>query len=282
MIGALVLRCRSYFLYVLLLSSILTNFALIFPYYLPRSEDHFSEPSVKVVSVNLNRFNEEKHLFHEYISEADPDVLLLFELTPEWAEQVSTLNKVFPYAKAVVQVDNFGIGVISKQPLRNTKVFREEILGPPLLMTDTTIRGQEMKIIAAHPFPPIDRVATASRNQYIKQISEYVKESSGPVLVCGDLNATPWSSALTEILRHSQLTIPKGFGIVSTWPTQLPLLRLPVDHCLVPEGTYVMSYKRGPYIGSDHYPLEMELQIPSDRWPTSDKDKFESGGSGRN
>ena len=47
----------------------------------------------------------------------------------------------------------------------------------------------------------------------------------------------------------------------ATWPSGLILLRIPIDYCLVSEGIGVMDVQVGPDIGSDHFPLIVDLLV---------------------
>jgi endonuclease/exonuclease/phosphatase (EEP) superfamily protein YafD len=41
----------------------------------------------------------------------------------------------------------------------------------------------------------------------------------------------------------------------------LPVLRIPIDHCLVSSELVVLEHTVGPDIGSDHYPLLVTLAV---------------------
>ena len=46
-----------------------------------------------------------------------------------------------------------------------------------------------------------------------------------------------------------------------TWPTYNPLLRIPIDHCLVSEHFMIGEQYQGPDFGSDHYPVLTRLYL---------------------
>ena len=84
------------------------------------------------------------------------------------------------------------------------------------------------------------------------------------LIVTGDFNLTPWSFTLREI--DAQLAIPRLTRAMPSWPATrsghasgLPAL-LPIDHVYAGPAWRLRSLQRGPYLGSDHYPLVATFQ----------------------
>jgi endonuclease/exonuclease/phosphatase family metal-dependent hydrolase len=55
----------------------------------------------------------------------------------------------------------------------------------------------------------------------------------------------------------------RPYGALGTWPTWLAFGQIPIDHCIVEPGLDVAGVRRGPPVGSDHYPLEITLGLTS-------------------
>jgi len=82
------------------------------------------------------------------------------------------------------------------------------------------------------------------------------------MILTGDLNATPWSWQLRRLDRSLGLT--RRDRAVATWPARAmgeawPLPFLPIDHVYTGPGWATVKVERGPYLGSDHYPLIVTL-----------------------
>ena len=98
-----------------------------------------------------------------------------------------------------------------------------------------------------------------------------VAQSDMPVIVTGDFNLTPWSPRFRAAWRASGLTFAGDYRLwPKTWPAHavpwkyLPAVLIggiPIDHVLVSRHFAVAAIRRGPYIGSDHYPVLADLYL---------------------
>ena len=82
------------------------------------------------------------------------------------------------------------------------------------------------------------------------------------MILTGDFNATPWSAQLRRLDRD--LGLIRRDRATPTWPAQAfghrwPLPFLPIDHIYAGPGWATVKVERGPWLGSDHYPLIVTL-----------------------
>jgi endonuclease/exonuclease/phosphatase (EEP) superfamily protein YafD len=99
------------------------------------------------------------------------------------------------------------------------------------------------------------------RDQMLRAISSWAAEREGPRVVVGDLNATPWSVAMREILAEGPLRSTQRFGLQATWPSWLGPLGLPIDHVLVAGPLEPVARSIEPAFGSDHRMLVVDLEL---------------------
>ena len=95
------------------------------------------------------------------------------------------------------------------------------------------------------------------------KILALVIHEEDPVIVLGDLNATPWSPVFKKLLGETRLVdARRGFGLRPTWPSTFPPLWIPIDHCLVSPGIEIRDFRVGPACGSDHHALVVDMALP--------------------
>lgn len=263
---AIIIKIRSILCYLTIATVIIVNIYFIAPYY--PIFDSVTPPtysSLKVISINLNSTNTEYEKMLNYIRDQQPDFLVLLEVTPAWGEIIKNIEDLFPYAKAVMQNDNFGIGIASRYPIESAQFTREDHLFAPFLVSKILNSEVTLNLVAVHPFPPINNLAKISRENYWARLAKLIPELNGPTVLCGDFNNTPWTKNFNNFSGTSKLELPKIAWLPATWPTQFNLFALPIDHCLISSDIKAVSYRRGPNIGSDHYPLEMKFVIDDSR-----------------
>lgn len=269
LITLFIINRKCYPVFALLFASLILNVMNIVPHYRQMSTIPLPDRTIRISSININSLNNDWHSLKNYLANYKPDIVMFFEFTPEWGEKINSLNKIFPYGKAVLQKDNFGIGIISRRPLNKVEIRRETQLNLPFIAATYEISNIPIIIVAAHSYPPISAYATQIRDAYLSRVADYIKDQSSPTILCGDLNITPWSSHFKNVLRISKLTSATGQGPVATWPTFFPFLRIPIDHCLTSAPIQIISYSIGPDIGSDHYPLEAVIALDPKRIPAT-------------
>lgn len=201
----------------------------------------------------------------QLLRDTPTDVAVLLEVTSDWAERLQELRDIYPHMQFDPQAGAFGIGVLSRQPWVNLqhRTFGRRRL--PSLIIDFPIDGDRTwQLIATHPLPPISSFNAAARDEQLQRVATYCAEHEGPIVVAGDLNASPWSHAFRGLCREGGLhDSGLGFGIHPTWPTLGPMAVIPIDHILPSRDVGVASRQVEHAVGSDHRPVRAELVFGS-------------------
>ncbi len=235
------------------------NYAFVLPLYFGKPPLATEQP-VRAMLMNLNAANGNTEQVLSAIQKADPDLLVLEEVTPKWAAELSGLD--YPYRVAQSQEGCFGIMLLSKHPLSRTNVVVVGSAGVPSIVADVHLPQGEISVIGTHPVPPISAEFSKYRNDQLAALSEFVKKQKHPVLLIGDLNASPWSAHFGRLLKESGLkNSMKHFGFQPSWPSDNRFLRIPIDHMLHSPDILIHRRAVGGDVGSDHLPVIVDFSI---------------------
>ena len=173
-----------------------------------------------------------------------------------------SLRDTYPYSVEWQRRDNFGIALFSKLPLGKPEILWLGEAEVPSVMAVVQAGPTLFGSWARTRCRPSARRMLASTASSSRRLPKRLPPWSGPVLLLGDLNLTPWSYHFQKLLRDTGLVdSARGFGIQTTWPAFLYPLRIPVDHCLVSPNLRVTSRRVGRNLGSDHLPLLIEFPV---------------------
>ena len=237
------------------------NYAFVLPLYFGKPATATEKP-IRAMLINLNAGNGNTEQVLEAIRNADPDILLLEEVTPKWAHELAVLETHFPYRVAEPQAGCFGIMLLGKVPLEHGTVVEIGDAGAPSITADAYLPQGAISIIATHPLPPINADYSRHRNHQLAALPDLVKMQQHPVLLMGDLNTSPWSSCFTRLLRDSGLkNSMESFGFQPTWPANMPFLRIPLDHALHSPEIKIYNRMVGGNVGSDHFPVIVDFSV---------------------
>lgn len=242
---------------------LVVNAAPVAPFYLPAPAACADPgPALRVMTLNLLLTNSDVAAVVDAVAAADPDLLVLAELTPPLAAALADLDARYPHRVDVAQPGHFGIGLWSRLPLSDTAVVNLAGDYFPAIVTTATLAGQPLTVVAAHPVPPFGAPGTALRDGQIARLAELVTARPAPTVLLGDFNATPWSTPLRRLtaatgLRNSAL----GHGLGPTWRSRVYPLGVAIDHVFVSAEWVVRDRRVGGPVGSDHYPLTVDLAL---------------------
>jgi endonuclease/exonuclease/phosphatase (EEP) superfamily protein YafD len=211
---------------------------------------------IRFALMNVYSKNRRPEVVIEYLSKLQPDIVMLQELTPEWAQRVQRLSSIYPHQALVPRTDDFGIGILSKLPLKDTKLLQLVPNGPPSLRTIAASSNHQIQILTTHPVPPASLKRFRMRNEQLEALAREASERSGPLVVAGDMNVTVFSPYYQSLLSATGLQdVRRYLGQTPSWPTFIPPLWIAIDHAFVSPELTITDVQRGPFIYSDHWPL---------------------------
>lgn len=254
-----VLRSPGYS--ALMVATALLNAAFVLPWY-AGGTTVTDESSLKVLHANILSGNREHARFLELVSEESPDLVVVQEVSAEWAGALEALQSDYPYRIVEPRAGNFGIALLSRIPLVSSSVIESPPLSHPTVVARLSVADQLMTVVTTHPTIPVNRALFDSRNAQLASVAELIRRTTGPVMLVGDLNASQWDLYYRKLESDTGLVnARRGFGIRPTWPTYLPFAMIPIDHVLVSDEIRVVDIRTGPRVGSDHLPLIVTIAL---------------------
>lgn len=244
-----------------LVNALLSLFIItsLYRFYLPAPEVGAGQ-GLKVCSINLLSSNHQYEEVIRYIEEEDFDIVLFLEFNARWAEALSGLTEAYPHTHQKIREDNFGIALLSKLPLENSEVLVLSKANMPTLVSTVRYEGRELQVIGTHPVPPVGAFQFEARNEQFQKLNQLVRDTEDEVLLMGDLNCSSFSPNFARITEGTSLRDSRlGFGLLPSWHARWFFLLVSIDHALLSDGVEVLQRAKGPYIGSDHFPLALVL-----------------------
>jgi len=231
------------------------------PYWIPADGTGAPGPTATVLVSNLLVGNPRSDAAVAFVRQSAADVVVLLEVDAAWAAALRGLDDRYPHRIVSPRDDSFGIAVLSRLPLEDAAVV-EPGGGMPTIVA--TVRGEAaFLLVATHPLPPLSAEWSTRRDAQLAAVAEIAAASSLPVVVAGDLNATPWSAGFQALATRGRLRdTAVGRGVRGTWNARSWLVRIPIDHVLVSPGVGVAARSVGPDLGSDHLPVTAALILP--------------------
>ena len=223
-----------------------------------------SGSELKVVTFNVlndNRANPDK--VRDFLLAQNADFIFLQEARgfvfalggPEAAAR--QLGPSYPYRSGCEPGRKCSLLLLSKHPLR--AVRRPDV--PPgyhrFVIAEAEVRGRDVTLVGVHLSKPLE---DGLQERQLALVGDIVKDLPRPLILAGDFNAAPWSTALRRFLTKAGLGY--SYGYHPTWPVWARRLGLPIDHVIV-DGLRAIEARAWPdAMGSNHLPVIAKVAAP--------------------
>lgn len=257
------------------------NVSLVIPLStLPNRETKLSTVKLRVVQLNANSRNLEFERIVIYLRNSSPDVFLVEELNPALTVKILHMLPEYRFNIANPSSNTHGIGLFSKIPILNGKIVNFAGDGRPGLSCSLDVAGHSVTFVGVHLATPVTQQGWDRQNSEFDCIASKCRRLPHPLILAGDFNSTSWTKRFQNLLTRLDLTDSRiGFGIQPTWPSDTPITKipftqtyqrlylpvihrmvmLPIDHFLITSELVILNRTIGPNVGSDHYPVLVDL-----------------------
>ncbi|MCD6288138.1 MAG: endonuclease/exonuclease/phosphatase family protein [Candidatus Hydrogenedentes bacterium] len=244
------------------------------------------DPNIlSVMTFNVRADNKKVGELVDLIRDSDADLVAIQELTPVTAAAIENgLADEYPYRLLEPWPHGNSSGTISRYPLRRSKLKAggRWVTNPAVSVMD--FNGHDVTVINVHfwsnavgSWHNIMRMSRSVKQRELQTwtIREVAANHDQPLLVLGDLNATPMSRAyelLTGSLTDTWAEVGRGLGHTFPGDPRPMVMGIPVPRWLI-RIDYVfhtahwqaISARVLPYAeGSDHRPVTAILRLVND------------------
>ncbi len=220
---------------------------------------------LRLAAANVRRSNPTPAAAVEWLRRADADLVLLVEArTGKWPQALADIGNLYPYRAPDGWRAGAPVILFSRYPILAYRTVTQPLDRRPYLLAKVGLTARQVAVAGVHPPSPSpgDAVDSRRRNLELDHIARTIEDAQRPLLVAGDFNTTPWSPHFRDLMQATDLRLAAaGQGYIATWPRSLWPARIPIDHVLVRGAVAVTDFSRGPAIGSDHFPVVVDLRI---------------------
>lgn len=263
----------------------------------PKSDP--DSPQLKVLTMNVTEFNWQENTDlpsknMRYILDEDADIVAIqeglvyfsYEKQPRLKSMLEELYKKYPYRKK----HYFDVGILSKYPFEEVEspVLETDSLGYFIKAWDVEAPGGNVRVVSMHlsslrlthnergviesmnmPSGRKRRIQSVTRkldNAFIsharqaRAMRQLLDDTSGDVLVMGDMNDTPGSFAYRTICGEDLRDAWADTGFGPTYTFNANHLYVKIDHILYRGNLKPLSCNRVKSGESDHYPVVAVFQ----------------------
>ncbi|MEO0868314.1 MAG: endonuclease/exonuclease/phosphatase family protein [Cyanobacteria bacterium J06642_11] len=245
------------------------NGALILALAWPSARVGSTTETLTVFHANIDHKNPQPAAAIEYVNQQTADIIFLQEITPTTLPQIVQGLTHYQLVAAEPKTNSHGsamfvplgssLRILSKQIIQEPNYSQR-----PLLTVDIQLGERVVSLMSIHITRPGTAGASRFQNIEFQAIADWARRQMAAkkaVVIIGDLNSTPWSQRVNQMLKRGNLqNSQQGYVWQMTWPGDLPIfLQIAIDHCLHSRDLGVIQRSTGPYIGSDHLPLQVTL-----------------------
>ncbi|MFN3514208.1 MAG: endonuclease/exonuclease/phosphatase family protein [Phenylobacterium sp.] len=205
---------------------------------------------VKVVQFNVSDHGLRLDEAVRWLAAEEPDFLVIEESTPQVRNGLaSRLNRHVACGQTCF------VAILSREPPSAVDAPRRGRygLGPAITIGRYGPAEQPVVVAGVHYVWPTQTRTHAENSRRLMQIlKDYDRER---LILAGDFNSTPWSFERRR--EDAELGLTRRTRALFSWPARgLPGFPfLPIDHVYAGPGWRTVEVRRGPRLGSDHYPI---------------------------
>lgn len=240
------------------------NLAVLLPFLLgghPPPAPGSPELSLSLLNVRADGANPRRVIAH--LREREDDVVVLMEAIRGWVDAIERSGLDLHVVAGPRPGLDLEILVLARDPDLPVTLHRVGTgLRSGVVEVLLSLGERPIRLLAAHPISPLTGERARRRDAHLAWVGRWVDRQTDPVVVVGDLNATPWSHPIRRLVRGAGLVNSlRGHGLDPSWPAALGPFAIPIDHVLHGPELTTVARELGPSFGSDHRMVGVRMAL---------------------
>jgi len=245
--------------------ALVANGIVLVPLYTDKPAPAAGAGRLLLAHVNMQHHYSEFEDVRRALDDRGPDVLVILEPSRGW------LRKFFPNPIGYRVYVRTGrpephVLLLAGERVSNVDFPADPRLPSASVTFDIELDERLVHVLALHTAAPSTSGDRRERDEELAAASNWARRHADPEIVLGDLNATPWSSALQQLQDSADLrNSAYGYGVQATWPALAGPFGIPIDQLLHSRDLTVMKRATGPSFGSEHRSLWVTIARSASR-----------------
>ncbi len=223
-----------------------------------------NSPLLRLLSFNIQTTNQRFREIAAFIARTNADVVIVQEVDRAAAtELLCELGEAYPHMHCGGKDREVGLALYSKHSPLESGAIDRTAFNPGVVWArycQDAISYEVIGVYLAYPLHP--RVQARHINWLIGD----VRARTGPLIVAGDFNLTPFSAKLTKFAIVTGLR--RHATLLATWPADKFFPAFLIDHVFATCEFFTVKVATGPFLGSDHRPIIADIGMDD---PTSQR-----------
>jgi endonuclease/exonuclease/phosphatase (EEP) superfamily protein YafD len=259
--AVLLALARAWKLALVALAGLAVNLILVLPLFVGSAASAAPDsPVLRILTFNVSADNRRIDEVIDFFEESGADLIFIFEGGPLWESAIQSSGLSYDLSPGLRSAFGFGNAILVRSGLE------VELQGIPVgpntpraRQLDMEFDGMPIRILAVHPPSPTSRSKATIRDEQLAGVAEWAVAQDRPVVVVGDLNASPWSHSFRPLAGSDLINSLNGFGLQASWPALLGSFGVPIDHLLHSAELTTITREIGPSLGSEHHSVFITL-----------------------
>jgi endonuclease/exonuclease/phosphatase (EEP) superfamily protein YafD len=265
LVAAAFLRHR--WLLALSVAGLVANLAITAPILLTLQRDEPLPAAEGTSTLDVTFFNTkyyaDREATIEHLRRRDDDVVVLALAMQPWGEDLEAADLGLNIRAGPGPTDGEDLELVALVHDPDVEAIVHRPTDDPrdaIVELVLELDGEPVHLLATHPVSPLTADRAAQRDATLARLAVRATERDAPVIVIGDLNATPWSPKLQDLLLEAELIDSQvGFGHQPSYPAARGRLGIAIDHVLHSADLTTVARELGPSFGSDHRMVHARL-----------------------